>query len=194
MSSPVLDEKHLAIQAALELEERGDDYFDPNTESATPPPRPFLLLHACVIGVSMALIVFVEMLCVSKVRCSAVSTRVGTLSDYLQQLLTEYRYDGQVIRFALVFTIPVFVMFSLFYFVVIGGSLFQLFGPLTYVRSNSMFYSAKPPKRERYPDLELPHITIQMPVYKEGLGGYVLNFCLQSQANVRVKCYHPNCH
>lgn len=64
-------------------------------------------------------------------------------------------------------------MFSLFYFVVIGGSLFQLFGPLTYVRSNSMFYSAKAPKWERYPDLELPHITIQMPVYKEGLGGYV---------------------
>jgi hypothetical protein len=80
-----------------------------------------------------------------------------------------------VIRFALVFTIPVFVIFSLFYFVVIGGSLFQLFGPLTYVRSNSMFYSAKAPKRERYPDLELPHITIQMPVYKEGLGGYVFS-------------------
>ena len=67
ISSPVLDEKHLAIQAALELEQRGDDFFDPSTESATPPPRPFLLLHACVIGVSMALIVFVEMLCVSKV-------------------------------------------------------------------------------------------------------------------------------
>jgi hypothetical protein len=63
----VLDEKHLAIQAALELEQRGDDFFDPSTESATPPPRPFLLLHACVIGVSMVLIVFVEMLCVSKV-------------------------------------------------------------------------------------------------------------------------------
>lgn len=31
--------------------------------------------------------------------------------------------------------------------------------------------TAKPPKRGRYPDLELPHITIQMPVYKEGLKG-----------------------
>jgi hypothetical protein len=72
--------------------------------------------------------------------------------------------------------------------VVIAGSLFQLFGPLAYVRSNSRFYSgmlaqapmarplinaplALPPKRGRYPDLELPHITIQMPVYKEGLKG-----------------------
>jgi hypothetical protein len=66
-STSQLDEKHLAIQAALELEELGDDRFDPNTESGTPPPRPFLLLHAGVIGLSMALIVFVEMLCISKV-------------------------------------------------------------------------------------------------------------------------------
>jgi hypothetical protein len=67
VSGQIMDEKHLAIQAAIELEERGDDYFDPNTESATPPPRPFLLMHAGVIGVSVALVVFVEMLCVSKV-------------------------------------------------------------------------------------------------------------------------------
>jgi hypothetical protein len=63
-----LDEKHLAIQAAIEMEEQGDDRWNPNTESLTPPPRPFLLLHATVIGISMALVVFVEMLCVSKVR------------------------------------------------------------------------------------------------------------------------------
>ena len=120
----------------------------------------------------MALVVFVEMLCVSKVSLLPCKSIPGLLT--ISKLLTEYRYDGKVIRFALVFTIPIFVMFSLFYFVVIGGSLFQLFGPLTYVRSNSMFYSAKAPKRERYPDLELPHITIQMPVYKEGLKGYVM--------------------
>ncbi|KAL2065738.1 hypothetical protein VTL71DRAFT_3408 [Oculimacula yallundae] len=164
-ASVFVDEKYLAIQAAIDIEDRGDDYFDPNTESAAPPERPFLLLHAGVIGVSVALVVFVEMLCVSK-------------------LLTEYRYDGKVIRFALVFTIPIFVMFSLFYFVVIGGSLFQLFGPLTYVRSNSMFYSAKAPKKERYPDLELPHITIQMPVYKEGLGGVIIPTVTSLQAAI----------
>jgi len=33
--------------------------------------------------------------------------------------------------------------------------------------------TAKPPKRGRHSDLELPHITIQMPVYKEGLKGSV---------------------
>jgi cellulose synthase/poly-beta-1,6-N-acetylglucosamine synthase-like glycosyltransferase len=70
--------------------------------------------------------------------------------------------------------VPVFACFSLFFMVVIAGSLFQLFGPLTYVRGNSRFYSAKPPKRGRYPNLELPHITIQMPVYKEGLKGVII--------------------
>ena len=83
------------------------------------------------------------------------------------------------------------MMFSLFYFVVIGGSLFQLFGPLTYVRSNSMFYSAKAPKKERYPDLELPHITIQMPVYKEGLKGYVDSHKFSPVAN-NPKCHHSH--
>jgi hypothetical protein len=33
--------------------------------------------------------------------------------------------------------------------------------------------TAKPPKRGRHSDLELPHITIQMPLYKEGLKGSV---------------------
>ena len=58
--------------------------------------------------------------------------------------------------------------------VVIAGSLFQLFGPLSAANTNSMYYSAKPPKPGRYKDLELPHVTIQMPVYKEGLKGVIM--------------------
>src|SRR6185437_2008385 len=38
--------------------------------------------------------------------------------------------------------------------------------------SNSKFYSGKPPKRLNR-DGFLPHITIQMPVYKEGLIGVI---------------------
>ena len=100
----------------------------------------------------MILAVVVEMACVAK-------------------MITEVRLDGNMMRFALVATIPLFVTFSLFFMIVITGSLFQIFGPLSGVLGNSMYYSAIPPKPERYPDLELPHITIQMPVYKEGLKG-----------------------
>ncbi|KAK6596305.1 glycosyltransferase family 2 protein [Botrytis cinerea] len=152
---PEFNEKMNIVQAAIEREENKDTIFNPDIEAAAPPERPFLLLHAGVIGFAMTLVVFVEMLCASR-------------------LITEYQWDGGVLRFALVAVIPFFASFSLFFMIVIAGSLFQLFGPLTYVRKNSQFYSAKPPKRGRYPDLELPHITIQMPVYKEGLKGVII--------------------
>jgi hypothetical protein len=38
------------------------------------------------------------------------------------------------------------------------------------MKTNSKFYSGKPPRRlHRDMHGELPHVTIQMPVYKEGL-------------------------
>lgn len=45
-----------------------------------------------------------------------------------------------------------------------------MFGPISQVSSNSKCYSGKPPARRlrRSRDI-LPHLTIQMPVYKEGL-------------------------
>jgi hypothetical protein len=58
--------------------------------------------------------------------------------------------------------------------IVITGSLFQPAGPISGVRGNSMYRSAKALLPERHPDLELPHITIQMPVYKERLKGVSL--------------------
>jgi len=62
-----LNEKYRIIQTAIEVEKAGDDRYDPNTESAEPAERPFLLLHAIIIALSMALVVFVEMLCIGKV-------------------------------------------------------------------------------------------------------------------------------
>jgi hypothetical protein len=58
--------------------------------------------------------------------------------------------------------------------VVITGSLFQLAGPVGDVMGNSRYHSAVAPKPERHRNVELPHITIQIPVYKEGLKGCVV--------------------
>lgn len=66
-SDPEMTEKMGIIQAAIEREENKDAYFDIEKEGAGAPERPFLLLHAAVIGVAMTLVVFVEMLCVAKV-------------------------------------------------------------------------------------------------------------------------------
>ena len=42
-------------------------------------------------------------------------------------------------------------------------------GPIAQYRQNSKYYSARPPRPNKQVDSNLPHITIQMPVYKEGL-------------------------
>lgn len=64
---PEISEKMGIIQAAIAREENMDSHFDPDVEGAEVSERPFLLLHACVIGFAATLVVFVEMLCVSKV-------------------------------------------------------------------------------------------------------------------------------
>ncbi|KAF2752330.1 hypothetical protein M011DRAFT_415679 [Sporormia fimetaria CBS 119925] len=149
-----MNEKIEAIDRALEVEELGDKIFDPEKEAVLP-ERKFLLVHAVTIGIAMILVIVVEMACIAK-------------------LITEYRLDGKMMRFALVATIPLFASFSLFYFIVIGGSLGQLFGPLSALQENSLYYSGRAPKHGRHPDYELPHVTIQMPVYKEGLKGVII--------------------
>jgi hypothetical protein len=42
-------------------------------------------------------------------------------------------------------------------------------GPIIQYRQNSKYYSAHAPRPNKQVDSSLPHITIQMPVYKEGL-------------------------
>lgn len=79
--------------------------------------------------------------------------------------------DGNYTRLALVVLYPIIGLVSLFFFIVIFTNIFRAVGPIASVQSNSRFYSAIAP------DLGLayrqgfrpPHITIQMPVYKEGL-------------------------
>ncbi|KAF1811332.1 hypothetical protein P152DRAFT_515290 [Eremomyces bilateralis CBS 781.70] len=163
---PIISEKVGVIQAAIKREEEGDQAFDPEKDGDAPPKRQMLLTHAVIIGLAMVLVVVVEMACLAK-------------------LITEVRLDGSMIRFALVATIPLFAMFSLFFMIVITGSAFQLFFPLSGLSGNSIFYSAKPPIIARHKNYELPHITIQMPVYKEGLKGVIIPTVTSLLAAVR---------
>lgn len=43
------------------------------------------------------------------------------------------------------------------------------FGPIAQYHENSKYYSAEKPRANKMVDNNLPHVTIQMPVYKEGL-------------------------
>lgn len=102
-------------------------------------------------------------------------------------LLTEYALDGDPRRFALLITMPVIYCVSIvsscpsypvamtdlyhfqFFCLQLVGNLTLIFGPVAQYHENSMYYSAIKPEPNPEVDNNLPHITIQLPVYKESL-------------------------
>ena len=53
----------------------------------------------------------------------------------------------------------------------VAGCLAQILGPTDQMKKNSKFFSGQPPRRIR--SGEFPHVTIQCPVYKEGLNSVI---------------------
>ncbi|KAK4180475.1 putative glycosyltransferase [Triangularia setosa] len=88
-----------------------------------------------------------------------------------RQLAIEVSVDNNFTRLALVALAPVQIFFTLFFAQVIVGCLAQIFGPIRQLTINSKFYSARPPPRLQA--AILPHVTVQCPVYKEGLNGVI---------------------
>lgn len=89
-----------------------------------------------------------------------------------RQIAIEVSGDGNYIRVAFVLLTPVQVFFTLFFAQVIVGCLAQCVGPIKQMKENSRFYSAMLPRR--LTSTTLPHVTVQMPVYKEGLQGVIM--------------------
>ncbi|CAK1357161.1 unnamed protein product [Cercospora beticola] len=77
--------------------------------------------------------------------------------------------DSNYIRMAFVLVVPLQFWLGLFFFQSLVNNIAQLIGPISQMSANTKFYSGLKPKRLRRGDAALPHITIQMPVYKEGL-------------------------
>ncbi|KAI1662527.1 glycosyl transferase family group 2-domain-containing protein [Daldinia decipiens] len=113
-------------------------------------PRPTKLSSSGIVGVTVAL-------CIS---CMGLGLRA---------LAFEIQTDGSYTRLALIAAIPVETWVAFFFFQSLVTNLFQIMGPISAVDKNSRFYSGKPPMRLKRETNTLPHVTIQMPVYKEGL-------------------------
>ncbi|TVY55817.1 hypothetical protein LCER1_G005121 [Lachnellula cervina] len=94
---------------------------------------------------------------------------IATLGLGWRQMAQQIAIDGKYSRLALITAIPCQIFASLFFFQVIIGNFAQIFGPVSQLICNSKFYSGKAPPRLDRNLTPLPHITIQMPVYKEGL-------------------------
>ncbi|KAH8690184.1 glycosyl transferase family group 2-domain-containing protein [Talaromyces proteolyticus] len=127
-------------------------------EKRAPVARPFLLSHSVMVGLAMCLLMVIE--------CLAVRLIIIEIKALGTPMLS---------RLGLLAPLPIFMFFTLFFTIVIVGTLFQLVGPMNDVKNgNSRFYSSQPPNIKRHPDFQFPHVTIQMPVYKEGLKGVII--------------------
>lgn len=84
-------------------------------------------------------------------------------------LLEESLLDGNWSRFALCVTIPFLFCVSLFFSLMIVTNITYCVGPVAQFHQNSKYYSAVPPAANKLVDENLPHITVEMPVYKESL-------------------------
>jgi hypothetical protein len=116
--------------------------------------RPTLLLNPIMVGLTLTLL-------------------VAALGSGWRNLAQEVSADGNYIRLALLVVTPCQVFVSLFFMQIIVVNLAQIFGPISQLNINSKFYSGKPPRRLNRYQQALPHVTIQMPVYKEGLVGVI---------------------
>ncbi|KIY71077.1 hypothetical protein CYLTODRAFT_370017 [Cylindrobasidium torrendii FP15055 ss-10] len=87
----------------------------------------------------------------------------------LGTILKEFFLDSEYMRFILCVTFPLLFCVSLFFALQIVQNVSMAIGPVAHYHSNSRYYSAIPPPANVAVDNALPHITIQMPVYKENL-------------------------
>ncbi|KAK4133561.1 hypothetical protein BT67DRAFT_53734 [Trichocladium antarcticum] len=140
------DEDEKGGPAATELE------IDEESGELIPEKRPVHLLNTYLVSLTLILVIVL-------------------LGAGARQLAIEVSVDGDYTRLALLALFPVQIFFTLFFCQVIFGCLAQIFGPIRQLTINSKFYSARPPPRLR--STVLPHVTVQCPVYKEGLAGVI---------------------
>ncbi|QDS70380.1 hypothetical protein FKW77_009162 [Venturia effusa] len=128
----------------VELDEETGEYVS---------KRPTNIMNSNLVGVTLAIIV--------------VLMGLGCRS-----LAAEIKVDMDYTRLAFLALTPVQIFFTLFFAQVIVGSIAQCIGPVKHIDENSRFYSGLLPRRiERQ---TLPHVTIQCPVYKEGLESVIM--------------------
>ncbi|EXJ78870.1 hypothetical protein A1O1_09272 [Capronia coronata CBS 617.96] len=156
--------RHLEDESGLQFDVLNTAIGEaPNSQEATPQvtnttiadergqsgddPRPTMLWQPLVVG------------------CTGILT-IYCLSTGWRAIAVEIKYDHSWTRLALVIVTPLQLWLGWFFFMTVVSIVAQMFGPVRQVAHNSKFYSAVPSKRLKD---NFPHVTIQCPVYKEGL-------------------------
>ncbi|CAI6342568.1 unnamed protein product [Periconia digitata] len=117
----------------------------------TPEERPLILVQAFSAALTVALV-------------------LAALGSGWRQIAIEIAIDRNFYRLLLLLSTVPQIWLALFFFQALVGNVLQIIGPTGQVKRNTKFYSGKAPPRLSIDVLgSLPHVTIQMPVYKEGL-------------------------
>ena len=134
-----------AVVAVEDLEDQG-----PAKESLA---RPVRRNGAYIMGLSMFFLIF------------------SIFGYTTSHLVLEWLIDGDRRRFYFVIAEPLTFAVAMFFSLSLANYTFQLFGPITSLRTNSRFFSAnKPNVSQAYAQgFSPPRVTIQMAVYKESL-------------------------
>ncbi|KIW19871.1 hypothetical protein PV08_00446 [Exophiala spinifera] len=111
-------------------------------------PRKIMLYQSMLVGLVAILTIF----------CMAIGWRI---------LAIEITIDHSYVRLALLLAAPLEAWLGWFFFMALINGVAQMIGPVAQLATNSRFYSSRPPVRLTRKNL--PHVTIQCPVYKEGL-------------------------
>ncbi|PHH82031.1 hypothetical protein CDD82_7230 [Ophiocordyceps australis] len=133
--------------------EKHDAEIDHESGRAKPEARPVHLQNTVLVSITLLVVVL-------------------SLGAAWRQLAIAISVDGEYARLGLIALAPLQIFFTLFFAQVIVGCLAQILGPVRQLSTNSKFYSARPPPRLQTPTL--PHVTIQCPVYKEGLHAVIM--------------------
>lgn len=130
--------------ATIEIDEESGAYL--------PEKRPMHLQNAVLVALTMIIVVTLIGL-----GCRSLATEIGV--------------DGDYSRVLFLLLTPIQIFFTLFFAQVIVGCIAQCIGPVRQMTTNSLYYSALLPPRIQ--GRVLPHVTIQCPVYKEGLASVI---------------------
>jgi len=126
--------------------------IDEESGQAKPETRPVNIMNSVLVGFTLLIITVM-------------------LGAGFREIAQEIAVDKGYARIAFLVLVPIQIFFTLFFAQVIVGCIAQCVGPINQVSQNSRYYSAKLPRR--LGKGKLPHITIQCPVYKEGLASVI---------------------
>jgi len=141
-----IDDKSKSPSVNIEATEFSD--ASSAEEGRTDTPRPTVLYQAFLTAITACLIIF-------------------TLSIGWRKIAIEISIDHNYTRLAILAATPLQLWIGWFFFASLVSGVAQCIGPVKPVKANTKNFSGLPSPRIK--GGRLPHVTVQCPVYKEGL-------------------------